>query len=130
MTRFLPFLTLALTALALTGCGCDTTSLPYVWPEPVYGEPSPGAFFVRYSELYNSEEEVRATIAETCGAHHDAARVFASDYRGSVLHPQQVRVECGPVAEPKPGFRGHDVDRGRLVSLKPAPAPLQRSCRR
>lgn len=125
MTRFPLFLVL----LTVAGCGCDTTSLPYVWPDPVYGNPPPVSFLVRYSELYNSEEEIRATIAETCGPNTDAARIFASDNRGPVLHPQQSLVICGPSPAPQPAFRGQEVDPGRLISLKPAPAPLKRSCR-
>ena len=125
MTR----LPLLLVLLTVAGCGCDTTSLPYIWPQPVYGEAPPVSFLVRYSEMYNSDEDVRATIAETCGPQTEVARMFASDNRGPLLHPQQSLVICGPAAEPKASFRGQEIDPGRLISLKPAPAPLNRQCR-
>lgn len=95
MTRLLAILVVATLAGSLQGCGSDEAHLPYAWPITPYGEPRRDVFTVRYSEWRNTQDEIRAVIAEECGPVPVVARVTETRFVGTLLHPNQMRVECG-----------------------------------
>ncbi|MEI8394050.1 MAG: hypothetical protein WCF85_04885 [Rhodospirillaceae bacterium] len=113
-----------LALMAVAACGTETNRLPYVWPDP--GDVVPWnstAFTVRYSEWWNTEAELQATIAELCGPKFTVARLSSPRRDGSAMHPFSVSVKCGSAPVPKPQFRGQAVDVGRIISLKPGVVP-------
>ena len=127
MARF--FSVLAVMALALGGCAVDTK--PYVWPTPAYGIPfTQSSFMLRYSDWWNTDEEVRDAIAQYCGPKYDIARLYPNRFSGSVIHPNTMGVQCGGSTDPVPRFRGQAVPESYMISLRPpsgspAPAPAQ-----
>jgi len=111
----------------LAGCSWDPDMSPYLLPQPPDMVPwTAKNFTLRYSEWWNTDEELRAKIAELCGPDIDFARITTSRRDGSALHPHNLSVACGTPSPPKPAFRGQTVDEGTLISLKPpAPVPAQ-----
>jgi len=105
-------------ALIVSGCSALPDSPPYVHPPTRYGEPKATRFAVRYSELRHDPSAVLAVIAEQCGPEFLTARLFERSYRGTVLHPQEMRVICGDPPVPVPRFAGQTVDEGTLVELR------------
>jgi len=95
MTRPLSMIVMAIVASSLQSCGGADTYAPYVWPITPYGEPSPQSFQVRYSDWWNSPEEVRTVITSECGEKFIVARVTELPYQGTLIHPQVLKVECG-----------------------------------
>ena len=115
------FSVVAALALVVGGCAMDTK--PYIWPTPVYGVPfTQTSFTIRYSGLWNTEDEIRDVIAHYCGPGFDVARVSPGDTGATAAHPDTLSVWCGPSPQPKPEFRGHEVNPSYLISLRPSPA--------
>ena len=74
----------------LAGCAASSLdSAPFLWPTPFSADPPSKSFSVRYSEVWNSQEEVLALIRRQCGPETTTARVFEQPYLGSLTHPQQ-----------------------------------------
>lgn len=113
-----------LAVFGAAGCSYKETSMsPYVWPTPVYGVPwEARAFTLRYSEWWNTEDEIRATIAELCGPGFDTARISPLGRRGSAAHPFNMDVQCGAPPPPTPDFKGQIRPDSHVVSLKPGAA--------
>ena len=108
--------------VVLAGCGCETDRQPYVWPTPAYGVSwEATSFTLRYSEWWNTEDEVRKAVAEACGARFDVARVYPVAGEGSAMHPQSLRVFCGPAPAPVSMFRGQTVAESYLMTFKAGP---------
>jgi len=93
---------------------------PYLTPQPSDVIPwTAKSFTLRYSEWWNTQDEIREKIAQLCGPDIDTARVTPDRLSGSALHPHNLAVSCGSPPPPKPGFRGQTVEEGYLMSLKP-----------
>ncbi len=106
--------------VGLAACSTDADRAPYVWPTPEYGVPwTAKTFNIRYSEWWNTEEELAEKVAEMCGPEFAQARVHPHRNEGSVMHPNVLLVECGDVPPPKPEFRGQRFDDSYVIALKP-----------
>ena len=113
---------LAMTVVA--GCGVQVDMTPYLWPEPVYGVPwEAKSFTLRFSDWWNTPDEVREKIAVLCGPGFSTARVAPQYKVGPVFHPNALNVQCGSTPESKPQFRGQQVLDSHILSLKAPAAP-------
>ncbi len=88
----------------------------FLWPDTRVDQAATGAkpstppvvFTVRSSDWFNTPEEIKALISQTCGPTYRTARVFRHDGAGSPLHPVDIVVHCGDVKPrvavyPEPG---------------------------
>lgn len=113
-----------LAVLMVAGCGGHIESTPYVWPDPVYGVPwEAKSFTLRYSDWWNTPEDIRLKIVELCGPGYDIARVSPMENVGTAVHPSQLTVSCGSPPEIRPLYRGQRIPDSYLLSLKPPAAP-------
>lgn len=107
------FLAVIMGFLWLGGCGLPGE--PYVpirrsWLSALSEDADPEPPVIRYSSYWNSPEQVRDVVRELCGDRVIAAYLTERPYRGTLLHPQELEVQCRP--DPKltdePGGRRDD----------------------
>ncbi len=101
--------------------GCETGSFdsgPYIYPVRLFGEPPMRSFSVRFSDWRHDDGAVAALIAGECGPDFQVARVIDRPYDGTLLHPQALRVSCGPTPFAQtPLDPRQTIDPGYLIVL-------------